>query len=375
MYRKLVGILVMTLLITTALSALGTMNEEEIPVNTGISANPTDNIKIPRKTSSCGFGNMFYQRPWIPDQYWGAPFSDVDLGYISYDDFWNLTAPICDVHWWGFAAIDVGGDWQPCDPTGMTFNITIHEVINGIPGDVVCSYIDIIPHSITSTGLEYVTSAGAIFELLYFEFDLDPCCELSNGWVSVFKTYSPNDCLFAWIKSPYGNGIGWQYEVNLGNWYVIDDLAFVLSDGGEEPIPDLECDGRLHWEKVKPGTNVTGSFNIRNNGDIDSILHCKGDESTIPTWGNWTFSATAGILAVEDGWVTVNVTVIAPEDENEIFTGTLKVVNIMDPTDYCEIDVKLETPRIRTTYNTPLTRLFERFPNAFPILRHLIGYL
>jgi len=132
------------------------------------------------------------------------------------------------------------------------------------------------------------------------------------------------------------------------------DLAYILTDRENNPVPDLECEGELRWEGVKPGTNVTGSVKIRNNGDAESILHCKIDESTIPSWGNWTFEANATILTVDVGWITGNVTVTAPDDKNEEFTGKIKVINAQDSTDCCEIDIYLKTPRTRVISNTLL---------------------
>lgn len=375
MYKKIVSIVVLGLLIATAMSAVGTFNEKEIPVNNGIGINYSANFITPQNTKSSNYGNMFIQLPWLPDPLWSAPFSDDEFGYIAYDDFFDLSAPICDVHWWGFSVIDLGGGWESCDPSDMKFTITIYEDNDSYPGDVVCSYVDVTPNTPVPTGVEYMISTGAIFELYYFEYDLDPCCQISDGWISVYNSYCPNDCVFAWIISPYGNGIGLQYDVGLNLWYDIEDLALVLTDGEEEAIPDLECEGRLYWEDVKPGENVTGSFNIRNNGDPGSILHCKGDLSSIPTWGNWTFSSTAGILLVDHGWQMINITVTAPDEKNKEFTGKLLVVNTMDSSDYCEIEVYLKTPRTRTTSSTLLSLLYERFPNAFPILKQILGLI
>ena len=93
-----------------------------------------------------------------------------------------------------------------------------------------------------------------------------------------------------------------------------------------------------------------------------------------PDWGDWTFNPDNGInLKPEDGSVTVNVEVIAPNDINEEFTGIVKVINSDDPNDFCEIDVVLTTPRSRLLQNSLILRLLEQFPNAFPLLRLLLG--
>jgi hypothetical protein len=62
-----------------------------------------------------------------------------------------------------------------------------------------------------------------------------------------------------------------------------------------------------------------------------------------PAWGTWTFAPDSGTLPDGD-WETVDVTVVAPDDPNTEFTGTVKIVNVDNSTDYCEISVYLKTP-------------------------------
>ena len=71
-----------------------------------------------------------------------------------------------------------------------------------------------------------------------------------------------------------------------------------------------------------------------------------------------------------DGPVTVEVDVVAPDDPETEFTGEIKIVNSENPYDYCIIDISLATP---ISYQAQLYQFLERFPNAFPILRHLMG--
>jgi hypothetical protein len=144
-----------------------------------------------------------------------------------------------------------------------------------------------------------------------------------------------------------------------------DDLAFVLTDG-EPAEPDLECDGELSWSDVEPGTNVTGSFEVRNNGDPTSILNWN--TSSFPDWGvNWTFAPKASVLTPEMDWITVEVEVIAPEEENEEFEGEIVLVNVEDPDDTCTIPVTLVTP-----YESPFMQFLEFLMQRFPILRQIL---
>ena len=358
MNKKIVGIVVFGLLISTALPALGIINEKT------------------NKKSSEIVGDRGYLFMQLPDSSPNTWTSNDYMGYYCYDDFWwNVSNPICDIHWWGKCMEYVGNIWYPRDPTGMLFNISFYEDDNGTPGALVYSYNDVAP-SITWTGIflnYHVPGSPYWCELYYFEYDLEPCLELSNGWVSIYSSYHPTEAGFNWKTSLDGNIKLFQYDSIYNQWYQHSyDLAFILTDGEEDPIPDLECDGSLSWDKVKSGANVTGNFTVRNNGDAGSILHWKVDESSIPSWGsNWTFNPNASILTIGSGWITVEVNVTAPEEKGE-YTGKIKVVNAVDPSDYCEIDVYLKKPRSRPIYNTLLLQLFERFSNAFPILRQLL---
>lgn len=306
-----------------------------------------------------------------PFGYWVVFYSDLGTGWKSYDDFWSVTSPICDIHWWGLC-LNYTDDLYSYDPTGMTFEIQFYADDNGQPGTPLCSYDSVNP-SITSTGIMYYYPDGdRYFELYYFETDLDPCCEVSNGWVSIQSTDCPSGGWFMWMSSLDGNKEMYQFY---DQWiYRFFDVSFILTDG-EPTDPDLECDGGLSWSKVKPGANVTGSFKVRNNGDAGSILNWN--ISSYPTdWGtNWTFTPKASVLTKDMDWITVDVNVTAPDEKNKEFTGKIKVVNAVDPSDNCEIDVVLKTPKNKAfNFNFHLLNwLFERFPHAFPILRHMLG--
>jgi hypothetical protein len=359
MYKKLVGILVMTLLITTTVPVIGQTNEK------------VENIDKPLIGDNRGA--LYMQLPAYPNELWGWFWSDIDAGWGVYDEFWDVSGPICDVHWWGFGTIWNGTHWVNCGVEDLKFDISFNYSDGSvIPSDNACKYSDLSP-SFIPTGMYYIGNRYFL-EVYYFEVNLEPCCDLSEGWVSIVESSKPSDCQFGWVISPDGNkrSTAWNYTYNDYTGYNNFDASFVLTDG-EPAIPDLECEGELRWEKVSPGTNVTGSIKIRNNGDPGSILHVKGDLSTVPEWGSWMFSHGAAILTVDDGWITINVTVIAPEEKGEYF-GKLKAFNAQDSTDFCEINIYMNVPRFRAKYYT-LQRLFERFPNAFPILRQLIGLI
>ena len=118
------------------------------------------------------------------------------------------------------------------------------------------------------------------------------------------------------------------------SWY-----DFVL-----EPIigPDLYCEGELNWEDVKPGETLNGSFEVFNSGEPGSLLAWRIVD--YPEWGNWSFSLEAGgNLTPDESPITIDVEVIAPEEQNTEFEGEIRIENWDDPDDYCTIPVECET--------------------------------
>jgi len=136
--------------------------------------------------------------------------------------------------------------------------------------------------------------------------------------------------------------------------------------------PDLDCSGSLSWTDVTPGETVTGFITVENIGDNQSLLDWEITE--YPTWGTWTFLPESGYdLTPEGGEVAIGVTVIAPDEPETNFIGHITIINSEDPGDHCIIDVFLSTPVSQQVINPLLQMLLERFPNAFPILRQVLG--
>lgn len=370
MYKKIIGILIITLLITTAISALGNLNEEEKSSSFRTGDNTLDIQKNSQGIVNIGKGKIFFQFPYLPsDSGFSEWASETDRQII--EDFWEISSPICDVHWWGEYLLNDGGVWYWLDPEQMKVDILFFEDDNGQPGKLVSSYLNIKP-IVIPTGLWYDWGDPHLWQLYYFEYNLDPCVNLINGWVSIYSIPSSDNGLLLWMASPDGNGKFFRNESGTYVPYTYD-VALVLTDG-EPSNPDLECEGGIRRTEVPPGSNVAGSFQVRNNGDVGSILHWKIDESTIPTWGtNWSFSPNASILTNDMGWFTVDVEFEAPTEKNKEYNKTISVINAADSSDYCEIEIYVKTPRPRATTNTILLYLFERFPNTFPILRQLLG--
>jgi C1A family cysteine protease len=179
-------------------------------------------------------------------------------------------------------------------------------------------------------------------------------------------------------ESYYKNGSTWydlfEYEFNDSTW---DESANFCIKGiiGERisAVPDLDCEGELIWEKVKPLTEITGSFTIENIGEEYSELDWTVSEW--PEWGDWTFSPISGYnLLPEDGKITVEVSVIVPEDENKEFTGDVKIQNTNNESDFEIIEVYLKTPRSSGIFFDFILKIIDRFPILQFILTKLTTF-
>ncbi len=180
-------------------------------------------------------------------------------------------------------------------------------------------------------------------------------------------------------ESYYKSGSTWydlyDYEFTNPSWDETANFCIKALVSDYIPmVPDLECEGELSWPSVKAGEEVTGSFTVENIGDPGSLLDWEVSEW--PDWGNWTFNPESGTGLEEGDTVTIDVEVVAPDEPETEFTGEVKIVNSEDPSDYCIIPVSLVTPVNQQVDIHPLfQRILERFPNAFPILRHLMGLI
>jgi hypothetical protein len=149
----------------------------------------------------------------------------------------------------------------------------------------------------------------------------------------------------------YHLNFGWSGACN--GWYTIpdDDMPYDLTviEGiildimkPDTGVSQLTCDGSLTWTNVTPNNTVTGSFTVSNTGEPGSYLDWYISEW--PTWGEWTFAPQDGNnLTPEQGTMPITVSVVAPNIENQLFTGQVKVQNIDNSNEYAFIPVSLKT--------------------------------
>jgi len=144
---------------------------------------------------------------------------------------------------------------------------------------------------------------------------------------------------------------------------------------GEALTPMVCCQGTLSWSGVTPGDTMSASFEVSNCGDDGSTLNWEVSE--YPTWGTgWTFNPASGTgLTPAQGWQTVTLDFTAPTDQNKEFTGTVKVINTNNPSEFCEMPVYLKTPRSKHIINNPFFNFLQCHPNLFPLLQKLLQQL
>jgi PKD repeat protein len=168
-----------------------------------------------------------------------------------------------------------------------------------------------------------------------------------------------------------------------------DSFTYFIGDGKNgtdsalilitiKPVePDLKCVGEINWVRKTPGTTVYGNFTVENIGDPKSYLDWAISE--YPGWGNWMFSPASGEdLTPENGATRVQVEVVVPNKSFQEYSDNIKIINLNNNSDYSIISVSLSTPTEQKSAQYQiyffLEKIFERFPLAFPILRHLMGY-
>ena len=133
------------------------------------------------------------------------------------------------------------------------------------------------------------------------------------------------------------------------------------------PIPDLDVDGELRWEKVKPSLEVRGNFTVENIGEEYSELDWVITEW--PEWGTWSISPKSGNnLLPEDGKITIEVSIMVPEDQRKVFSGEVRIENRENESDFEIISVYLKTPRSRLLNFDFIIRILDRFPILQQIL-------
>jgi len=153
-----------------------------------------------------------------------------------FESFGPVFQPICDVHWWGLNARNSGTGFSICDKAPDQYLITFYPDNLGEPDrdNPVCTYT-VLPQK-ENTSLTY---AG--FPLYSYSVDLENCCVLSDGWVSIQGIDSGDDCVFLWMSS--GNEAqGFHFVEEAGALTAQNyDLSLCLT-GTQACVDPVDCD-------------------------------------------------------------------------------------------------------------------------------------
>lgn len=168
-------------------------------------------------------------------------------------------------------------------------------------------------------------------------------------------------------------GWGGSYD----GWYFIpDDLPYQLTviEGVIVDIlkkstrEDLQVSGSLMWQNITGGETVQGSFTIKNNGELNSLL--TWEVVSTPEWGNWTITPSNGhSLRPIDGNVTVDVTCTVPNEYRKDYADSITIMNSNNPSDREYVPITLNLPKEKHG----LSWIWHIISEVFPIIHNLFN--
>ena len=175
----------------------------------------------------CPASSLFSQAPPDPNDpnsFWSRRESEIDpngFSSLRYENFYEISDPICDIHWWGFMlTMEPNEQLVDCNEPDPTFEIAFYQDSDGMPdpNGLVCSYT--VTPTIVPTGQRL--DGDTVY---YFSVEsLEPCCTIGTGWVLIRGGGSP-DCRFYWLSSNEGDFYSY-YEI--GEFADIDEIDFSI---------------------------------------------------------------------------------------------------------------------------------------------------
>jgi len=151
----------------------------------------------------------------------------------------------------------------------------------------------------------------------------------------------------------------------------IDGSDTAIVNGLDPLIPKISCSGNLNWARIPAGSTQTDTITVSNIGDIGSEL--KWSVCEYPTWGTWPANPASGTgLTPAMSPKTITITVIAPNQQNQQYSGNIKLCNDDDPTDTCTIPVTLTTPKNKAYIQTSFLHILENYPILYNLLRQIM---
>ena len=299
-----------------------------------------------------------------------------DMDWLCADDFvFETNSYIEEIHW-------IGAYWSEEEDGNFDWAIAILDDYNNKPNDVI--YLTTFLNSQVHETFIEDHNLGWFFsywvELPYSWY----IPENQKRWISIWAIGNRPPWAGVGIHSNIIHGIEgvcksvywgypeWTHFSEFGVHTPPYDMCFQLKGQGTEAEPDIVChEISTNWQDVEPGESIHGSFQIANSIH-GSML--EWEIISIPDWINehGFLEPTEGVLPggnIDD----VDIYFSAPDEKNKGLTGKIIVVNVNNPSVFCEIDVNLKTPKTKEYTESPFIQtLLERFTNMFPILKQIL---
>ena len=167
-------------------------------------------------------------------------------------------------------------------------------------------------------------------------------------WTKILEC-EPGETIQWYIRSYLKDGILWD------TWEKEQECegSLLLIDYG-----NLNCEGNIIKEGVKPGSTIKDTFTVKNEGMTGSKL--DWEIVSDPYWGDWTFEPSSGSNLGVGKSTTVDVTIVVPDYLDGPLTGFVRVENFRNDDDYEQIQVKITKPRTRQFSNSFFSLLLQR---------------
>ncbi|MCP4633095.1 MAG: hypothetical protein GY855_09230, partial [candidate division Zixibacteria bacterium] len=149
-------------------------------------------------SDTCSSGSLFEQLPLDCDGSWAVVTSDTDLEYFVYDDY-EAFGSISNIQWWGIDLHYGAKSWEECDEDPATFNIHFcPDNGSGAPDEAnpVSVYTITVVHAPPA-----VCVLAGVYSVWEWYTELDPVCNLQQGWVGIQGVGNGDTCVFMWYNS------------------------------------------------------------------------------------------------------------------------------------------------------------------------------
>ena len=330
-------LIVAALVISMAAATATTNNEQpELTLTTEATQGIFQNIVWDNGMDYIGLGAAQWDEPGQFD------------AYCADDFLFEEPVEVCDVHW-------IGGYWNG-DPAEFDWGISFYldDGTGNAPVGIPYAPSFLGPFIFTWAQCNPVEIEPGYYEM-YVDLPENYLFPPGTYWISIWGigAFPPqsgwgirdtNTIMHeAVFGSDYFGFTFWTDSFDVFGYSA--DMCFQLTTK-EDVIPAICCDpGIMHWTEIEPGATVTGTFVVWNCGDDGSTLNWGVDMTSYPAWMiDFTPTPGSGSIVAPGGSTDVTFTFTAPDEGSTNFEGSIKVVNLDDPSDYCEMSTSLATP-------------------------------